>query len=137
MVSIGSAWGVGTWSDDTWALGTWGGAEAPTVVDPPSGGYFDYGTWTERKKRIPVEISAIIEQVAESQVAALEIDAQKQKRELQLRLRLKDLQYETRYLEALAARREELIHVELAQRMRTQHNNNAITTLMLMALLDS
>lgn len=110
-----------------------------TAVIPPSGGYWDYGTAREKKRRPRNEVEEVIDEVAALQVDSLENDALRQKRELQLHLRIRGLKYETRHLEALAARREEMIHEALALeiQMQNQYNDDAIAAIMIIAALDS
>lgn len=111
----------------------------PVVVLPNSGGYFDHSTVGERRRRkLPETVDAIIGIVAARQVEELQGDAQKQKRELQQTLRLRGIQYETRYLEELAERRETLIHAEIAkyQQLIADHNQNATSAIQLIAQID-
>lgn len=116
-----------------------GDAVAP-VVATPSGGYFDYGTLGERrrKRKIPEVIAEIIDAVAARQVEVLEADAQRQKRELQQSLRLRGLKYETKYLEDLADKREALIVAEIAKQQEyiATHNLNAAQAIQFMIDLD-
>lgn len=144
MAAIGSVWDAGTWTDDIWALGTWGDAEEPPVpapTDTPSGGFADYGTLGERrrKKKYPEAVEEILEQVAERQVETLEANAQKQKRELQQALRLRGLKYETKYLEDLADKREALIVAEIAKQQEyiAAHNLNAAEAIRFIEELDT
>lgn len=145
----------------TLGLGAFGGvnylptlgytAGAAVVVTPErnAGGYLRASDRRRTKREIdearrrfginvPEEVAEVIEAAAEDQVADLVTDPQKQKRDLQMRLRVRDLQFQARYLELLAAERERLIHEELAKIAdMTRRNNEGVTKLMLLALLDS
>lgn len=130
-------------------LGYVAGEAVAVVEERPAGGFFAVGD-KRRSKRdvdedrrrfgisVPEEVAEVIERAAADQVADSVTDPKKQHRDLQMRLRVAELRFETRYLQALAAERERLIHEELARFAEmTRINNENVTRLMLLALLDS
>jgi len=84
---------------------------------------------------IPPDAEAAIAEVAIRQAARIETDAQKRYDELIGELRLREIEFEARYLEALNTERERLINEEIASRLHKllQDNNNAVLLMMLMA----
>lgn len=133
----GGAWGV-----------AWGASwtRTATVAQQPSGGYLR-GSDRRRTKReidearrrfgidVPDEVIETIQEAAADQVADLETDAKKQERDLRMRLRVRQLKFEARQLEWLAAERERLINEELVRITTTMRNNETITRLMLLAAM--
>lgn len=80
------------------------------------------------------EAESIIAQVAAQQAARLEQDKQKQLDELRGELKLRSLELEAGYLEALAVEREALIDAEIAKRLSEMiANDRALMMLILMA----
>jgi len=103
------------------------GALVTTTVQPSGG----YPTTHERRRtrkeisearqRIGIEDAIAKEAIAEvaaRQAERLELDKQKQFDELHGELRLRNIEWQTRYLEAMNAEREHLIGVEIGRRLR-------------------
>lgn len=111
------------------------------------GGYIRYGPdyYKKSKKRlreerelfgIPDEVKEAIALVAKQQAERLELDAQKQLDELRGELKLRNLEIETGYLEALANERERLIDQEIDRRIQLViRDNRDLEDLKVMILL--
>ena len=125
------------WADGSCSIGT-----------RPSGGFpqdRDYGRARTRTREelakererfgIPDTALEAINLVAAQQARRLELDAQKQLDELRGELKLRGLELEAGYLEALAQTREALISAEIAERMlerlKIQRKNEEIMLLLL------
>ena len=135
-----SAWGD-SWGD-SWGE-SWGTRAVPARTGGghhPSQGYTGY----ETRRRTPEEVRReredfgilprrIIADVAARQAERLEQDAQKQYDELQRELQLQGIEWDARYLAALADLRERLIGEEIARRLQMQLNNEATMMLLVMA----
>lgn len=96
----------------TWTNGGAAPPPTPPVAEPQIkvvGG----GRITRRKKRKEDEIQEVIQQVALRQVETLELDEQKRFEELERELQLRNVEWESRYLELLNQKREMLIIEEL------------------------
>mgnify|MGYP001611177427 CR=1 FL=1 len=74
----------------------------------------------ERLGIIPKRVERIIEEVAKRQAEKLELDRQKQFEELSRELKLKNIEWEGRFLEALNKSRERLIDLEIASRIKVK-----------------
>jgi hypothetical protein len=109
---------------------------APVAPDANSGGYFDYGTSGERKRKFRRDVEEIIDALAARQVEVLDFDEEKQKRELQHALRLGGLKADAAHFEELARRREALLHAELAKELQRIYNDQAAEAIQLIAELD-
>ena len=119
-----------------WTIGA--GAFIPPTPPPvsppttqPSGGFpFEYGrTRTRRelaeaRKRygLDARISRVIEDVAASQAARLEADAQKRYEELTRELTLRRIAFHARYLEVMNEMRQKMIDAEIAARLKQRLN---------------
>ena len=117
---MASAWGL-AW-DEAWN-GAWGAIDGGVTPPPPpavpavrpSGGYpSDRGPTKEQIRRSRIA-HGIIEEVAERQAQALDLDAIQQQQELEGELRLRGIEAEIEHYEALARRRQALIDAEIAQ----------------------
>ena len=115
---MASAWG------DSWGS-AWGDSWGAITVAPRLSGGIPHDQ--KRTKRdvskarerfgIPDEVRIAIEAVAAQQAARLEQDKQKHLDELAGELKLRKLQWQAGYLEALAVERERLINAEIALRL--------------------
>ena len=128
-----------------------GGTVAPVIptvsTEPvrPSGGW--PSTQGERKrsrkelsdarKRLGLDdgyrVSTVLADVAARQVERLEQDPQKIFEELLRELELQGLQFDARYLEALAVQRQRLIDAEIAARIQQGIQDEELMILILMA----
>jgi hypothetical protein len=79
------------------------------------------------------ETAKIILDIASRQAESLERDSQKRFEELNRELKLKDIEWDRKYLEALNAERERLIDAEIALRLRQKLDDEEV--LMLLALM--
>ena len=102
-----------------------GDVVTPPVVQvpytPPSGGHPWIGPYKRREfyqSGIRAEVVEVIESVAKRQIVDLDLPKRLQALQLQRALKLKAIQYETRYFEALSIERELLIEIEIGERLR-------------------
>ncbi len=86
-----------------------GGRPDPEFADSVSG----RGKYKKKKK-----LEKLIQQIAERQVEALVVDDQKIYEELERELELRNIEFETAYLEELRLKREILIHQEIRSLMK-------------------
>lgn len=87
----------------------------------------------ERVGIITERAQAVIQSVAARQVTSLEQDEQKHFEELARSLEIEGIQWEARYLEALAQQRELLMQQEIAALLQRKMNNEALMTLVMIA----
>lgn len=141
---MASAWGL-TWNQ-AWN-GAWGVVDGegppppPPVVGvppPPSGGYpsHDRGPTPEQTRQSRVRFgleTEVIEAVAARQVADLHLDEIQRRQELEGELRLRGIEFETRHLEELNARRQEMIGNEIAMRLRAIIANDEAALVIILA----
>jgi hypothetical protein len=138
---MASSWGL-SWGD-AWN-GYWGdtgGAPPPPAEEPaPPPLHYPGSGWkrleeARRRRPKPKELQRIIAEVAESQVQRLETDPQKQFDELARELEARNIQWEKRYLELLAEKRELLINEEirllLHRKLKRQREEEVITMLLM------
>lgn len=129
------------------------GDAAPPVVVPPiiGGGYNpsqglyprppDKLQISRARKRVGLEdaisrteAKAIIAEVAARQVERLEQDAQKRFEEFSRELKLREIEWDARYLEDLNLQRERLIDAEIAVRLKEKlRTDEEMIVLMLLA----
>ena len=119
----------------------------PTIA--PSGGYpSEYHPYLRRPRYRRIEkvyedlalaTQQIVDSVANRQVQVLETDQQKIFEELERELELKGIEWESRYLEALNAKREFLIDQEIGRLLRKKLKDEeelvVILTLMAASLI--
>ena len=138
-----NAWGT-SFGGDTGAWGvSWGsGSEAPpepppVVVPTPVPGGHPFYELPRYKKPKQREITRIINEVARRQVETLEADSQKRFEELERELESRQIEWESRHLEALNERRELLIEQEIGRLLRQKIKNQKDDEEALIALLMS
>lgn len=103
----------------------------PVVTVKPSGGvparefrdnYYRRPDDAVRKERerlgIVPKAEEVIERIAQRQAEALSTDSQKQLEELERELEIQGIEWQSRYLELLGAKRQRLIDEEIGQRLR-------------------
>lgn len=98
-----------------------GGGYHPSQGLPPSA--YAKGQTPEqlRKSReIFGLVEKVIQEVAKRQVETLQADAQKQYDELANELKLRNIEFEGRYLEALAVEREKLLDIEIKSLLQSR-----------------
>ena len=101
------------------------------AVDQPS-------NWQDRPRdflwsRKELEAEEVVEKVALRQAEDNHLDEQQRFEELARELELKGLEYETRYLEMLNARREAFINAEIGRLIRLKISNQNIIEMLLIA----
>jgi hypothetical protein len=84
---------------------------------------------------IPLSVQGVIAEVAASQVEILRLDEQQRTEQLQHELKLRGIEWESRYLEALNARREALIDAEIARLLRQKLDDEMIVLMLIAASL--
>lgn len=123
---MASAWGdawSGAWND------SWGIISAPSppavIVGAgviPSGGHPWLGPYPKRRhiwgNYFPEEVVDLIEKVAEKQLEDLALTKRRQEALFRQELRVKAIDFEARYLEALNIERGLLIDLEIAHRLK-------------------
>ena len=107
-----------------------GGFFGSVQAEQPSGGYpipadrrRSRKEISEARQRLGIEDALAIEAIAEvaaRQAKRLELDRQKQYDELQGELRLRSIEWQARYLDAMNAERERLIGLEIASRLKAR-----------------
>ena|SRR3990167_2365919 len=119
-----------------------GGVTPPVVVTPtpviPSGGYPYRGPYKPQHlwlRELKPEVQEVIQQVAEEQLEDLQLPKRLQALRLKRELKAKEIEYHTKYFEALALEREFLIEVEIAERLKARFDDEeAVLILALMAI---
>ena len=111
---------------------------APVVVPRviPSGGYPWLGPYRREHPwlaKLPQQVSEIIQVVAEEQLEDLGLPRRLQALRLKRELKAKDLEYHTRYFEALSLERELLIDLEIAQRLKKKIEDEEVIFLIVLA----
>ena len=98
----------------------------------PSGGFpaYDSGPTKKQTRRSRI-VHGIINEVAERQAKALDLDAIQKRQELTEELRLRGIEAEISYYEELSRVRERLISEEIALRIRTMMEEEAIAFVLL------
>ncbi|MGH9426754.1 MAG: hypothetical protein ACRD2L_10700 [Terriglobia bacterium] len=114
---------------------------APEVI--PSGGFparelreaLEGRSWRDKLKEQPIQEHAIqaIEQIAYRQAQSLELDKQKRFEDLSRELQIREIEWDSRYLELLNQRREALIDQEIGLLLRQKRDDDDIQALVLMA----
>ena len=106
------------------------------AVIPPSGGHPWLGPY-ERKhpwlSRFKPEVAEVIQELALEQLEDLGLPKRLQALRLKRELKAKSIEYHTRYFEALSLERELLIDLEIAQRLRTQFDDEEALLLIALA----
>ena len=123
-----------------WAGGAFGNEFVSPVATEEglSGGWWEYGTLSERRiRRKPEEIESaleVIQEVALRQSKSLLTDEQKIYDELSRELELKGLKLEAKYLETLNSTREMLITLEIKKLLKKKIQEEDEALLMLIAM---
>lgn len=86
------------------------------------------------RKRLGLEdeVARAIAQVAARQAESLELDAQKRFEELNRELRLRGIEWDARYLEAVNIEREKLIDAEIALRLKAKLRTDDETIILML-----
>ena len=141
-LSVDGVWKAAVWATTVWADGVWregAAAEEQTTT----GGWGRIGTLRTRedirrdRERFGVipEAARVIAEVAKAQAERLSLDEQQRLEHLERELELRDIEYESSYLELLNVMRERLIAAEIGRRLRLlqQLEEEAVVMLMLAA----
>ena len=110
----------------------------PPVVVPeagprPSGGRVHPWITKPWRKKLPQEVAEIVEDLAKKQLEDLRLTQAAQREQLKSELRLAELEYKTRYFEALQRERELLIELEIGKLLhkeKTRREEEALFVLM-------
>ena len=135
-----SAWGE-AWStnwNDSWGVIS-GPAPPPAVVEgviPAGGHHLWLGPYRRRHiwmDRVPGPVAEVIQVLALEQIADLQLPKRLQALQLKRELKLRDIEYHTRYFEALTLERELLVELEIAKLLRVRMDEEDLSLLVVLA----